>query len=136
MLACSPIWEHDGEKPIGVRVPPVRARGSKMRKDSCFAAMPGLMAVLLALGPAAPAAAADPAAGRALAERWCASCHAVAPDSGDSDVVPSFERIAEERQLTEESLTVWLAEPHQSMPSLTLTRQEIADLTAYFHSLR
>lgn len=94
------------------------------------------LAALVGLALAAPAAAQDPAAGRALAERWCASCHVVAPDGGDSDVVPSFQRIARERQLTEQSLTVWLAEPHQSMPTLSLTRREIADLTAYFQSLR
>ncbi len=107
-----------------------------MRGNLQFGAELWPLAVLLGLALATPAAAQDAAAGRALAERWCAACHAVAPDSGDSDVVPSFERIARERQLTEESLTVWLAEPHQSMPSLSLTRREIADLTAYFESLR
>ena len=107
-----------------------------MRKDQLLCEMRGLAIVLLGLGLASPAGAADPAAGRALAERWCSACHAVAPDSGDTDVVPSFERIAEAQQPSEQWLTLWVTEPHQSMPSLSLTRQEIADLVAYFDSLR
>jgi mono/diheme cytochrome c family protein len=91
--------------------------------------------VLLGLTVGLPAAAQDPAAGRALAEQWCASCHAVAAGAGGSDRVPSFERIVEERDRSEEWLSTWLSVPHESMPSFSLSRQEFADLVAYLESL-
>ena len=87
-----------------------------------------------ALSPTA--AAQDSAAGRALADQWCASCHAIAPGAGGSDQVPSFERIVQDRGRTEEWITTWLSVPHQSMPNLSLSRQEIADLVAYLETLR
>jgi mono/diheme cytochrome c family protein len=96
----------------------------------------GLAAGLAVLGFGVPALAQDPAAGRALAERWCSACHAVTPGAVGSDVVPSFERIANDQVLTEEWLTARLAVPHHSMPSLSLTRRQIADLVAYVNSLR
>ena len=48
------------------------------------------------LASAGPAMAQDVQAGRELAQRWCASCHLVAPGqtTATSDSVPSFMAIA------------------------------------------
>lgn len=95
-----------------------------------------LAAGLLQSGFGMAALAQDPAGGRALAEQWCAACHAVGPGEGGSDQVPSFQRIAEQRDRSEEWLRTWLSVPHQSMPDLSLSDREISDLVAYLESLR
>ncbi|MEP9350999.1 cytochrome c [Xanthobacter sp. KR7-225] len=90
-----------------------------------------------ALG-AAPVHRPDAAAGRALAERWCAGCHVVGPaaQSAASDA-PSFAALAaRDGDLTAAWLAFRLLKPHPQMPQLTLTRDEAADLAAYFASLR
>lgn len=95
-----------------------------------------LVIVLFALAAGVPATAQDPAAGRALAEQWCTSCHIVAPGAGSSDQVPSLQSIVQDRGRSEEWLRTWLSAPHESMPSLSLSRMEIVDLVAYLESLR
>lgn len=97
----------------------------------------GLIALVL-VGTLMPAAAlaADPAEGRALAERWCASCHAVAPGEASNERAPAFESIVNENGRSDEWISTWLSTPHGMMPDLALTRQEIAALVAYFDSLR
>jgi mono/diheme cytochrome c family protein len=78
--------------------------------------------------------------GRGLAETWCASCHLIGNQPGDTapatTEAPPFTDIAQtidaERR---EALAVWLATPHGKMPSLSLTRAEIADILAYIESL-
>lgn len=95
----------------------------------------GLVA-LLALA-AAPARAADASAGRALAERWCASCHVVgsAPQSAASDA-PTFAALAARGgDLSASWLAFRLLKPHPQMPQLSLSRAEAADLAAYFATL-
>ncbi len=114
----------------------VKEGGVGMRESSLFGPLLGPGVLLFGLAVGLPALAQDPAAGLALAERWCASCHAVAAGAGGSDQVPSFERIVQERDRSEEWLRTWLSVPHESMPSLSLSRQEIADLVAYLKSLR
>ena len=96
---------------------------------------PGIIALLLAAG-LAPEAAADVAQGRDLAQRWCASCHAIAPGEASDQAAPSFELIVGQRGRTSDWIATWLSTPHAMMPDLTLTREEIAALVAYFDSLR
>ncbi len=98
--------------------------------------LPALTVGFLLIGLSSPSMAQDAAAGRALAEQWCAACHAVAPGEGGSDQVPSFERIAKERERSEEWLRTWLSVPHQAMPNFSLSDQEITDLVTYLQSLR
>lgn len=93
-------------------------------------------AVVIAASHFGPARAADPAEGRALAERWCASCHEIAPGQAGSDQVPSFETIVRRDGRSAEWIRTWLSTPHDFMPDLTLTREEIAHLVAYFDTLR
>lgn len=95
-------------------------------------------ALALAFSPLA-ATAGDAEAGKALAERWCASCHVVSGDDQAvaSDVAPGFKSIANRETTTEEGLKVYLAVPHKdAMKGLALPRLEIADLAAYIMSLR
>jgi mono/diheme cytochrome c family protein len=96
-------------------------------------------AVLAPLALVAPALALDdPAAGKATAVKWCASCHlveegqAAAPAAG----VPSFAAIAAKPDQTAERIAGAIVVPHPPMPDLQLSRQQIADLAAYILTLR
>ena len=86
------------------------------------------------LGTAALAADADN--GKRLAERWCASCHVVAPDqkTANSDA-PPFETISKTFGFNAEKLVFFLLEPHPKMPSMALTRNEATDIAAYIGKL-
>ena len=96
-------------------------------------------AVLAPLAVTTPALALDdPAAGKAIAMRWCASCHlvesgqATAPAAG----VPSFAAIAARPDQSAERIAGAIVAPHPPMPDLQLSRQQIADLAAYILSLK
>lgn len=98
----------------------------------------GLAAMVLVLA-AAPAAAetGDAGRGRALAERWCAKCHAIAPGrQGPEPGIPSFMRMAAEPENTRSALRQFITIPHFEMPPQTLTTAEIDDVIAYILSLR
>jgi mono/diheme cytochrome c family protein len=91
---------------------------------------------LLAVLAAFPAGAvpADPDHGKVIAKRWCAACHVVSAGQTEASAdVPSFFFIA--RHKTNRDLTSFLTDPHPKMPDMSLSRQEIADLTAYIRSL-
>lgn len=116
-----------------VREPPVPRLWKFLPAFSLAAA--ALAATALA---AAPVHRPDAAAGRAVAERWCAGCHVVgpAPQSAASDA-PSFAALAaRDGDITAAWLAFRLLNPHPQMPQLSLTRNEAADLAAYFASLR
>ncbi|MGQ7793255.1 c-type cytochrome [Faunimonas sp. B44] len=81
-------------------------------------------------------AAGDAASGKAIAERWCASCHVVGPEQATAMAdVPSFGAIVERSKGELGWLEGFLADPHPMMPDMSLTRQEIRDLAAYIGSL-
>jgi len=96
------------------------------------------LAVLLAPSPAPHAQSRpDAAAGRAIAERWCAACHLVGPDQRTASAgVPPFAEMARRHAGSVAVLEGFLADPHPPMPNLSLSRQEIRDLVAYIGSLR
>lgn len=98
------------------------------------------VSALVAGGIAGPAGAApaDAAAGRALAERWCAACHVVAPGQGAAvSDAPTFTAIAaRDGDVSGAWLSFRLLKPHPQMPQVSLTRDEAADLAAYFATLR
>lgn len=77
-------------------------------------------------------------AGRHLAETWCASCHVVTAkaDSGTSNGAPTFVSIGRMTSTTYLSMRAFLQTPHDRMPDLHLSRDEMDDLTAYLLSLR
>ena len=74
---------------------------------------------------------------RAIAERWCARCHAIAPTrrSAESEA-PSFMRMAADRDLSREALRQLIRLPHYEMPPQSLTTPEIEDVISYILSLR
>ena len=78
----------------------------------------------------------DPVAGRALARRWCDTCHVVdaQQERGTSTGAPAFAAIAGMKSTTAMGLRVFLQTPHGRMPDLHLTRDEIDDVVAYILS--
>jgi mono/diheme cytochrome c family protein len=100
-----------------------------------------LASVLLLAWPTAhawPQTAGDPAAGKAIAEIWCSACHVVSPtqQGGSSSGAPPFTAIAKMKSATPMGLRVFLQTPHGRMSDLHLTREEIANLSAYILSLK
>lgn len=74
--------------------------------------------------------------GHAFAMRWRAVCHMVRRAQGEvSGTGPSVLQIAPTGRGLD-WLAGFLADPHPPMPAMSLTRQEIRDLGAYFHTLR
>jgi mono/diheme cytochrome c family protein len=96
-----------------------------------------LILVALMVSPMQAFAAGSAQNGKLIAERWCASCHLVSPEQtrAASDV-PSFDAIAKRSQQKLDWLSAFLTDPHPPMPDLSLTRQEISDLVAYFEVLQ
>nr|WP_294529256.1 c-type cytochrome [uncultured Rhodopila sp.] len=99
------------------------------------------LAVMLIVIPSHQAAgedAGDPVAGRALAQRWCDTCHVVDQQQqrGTSTGAPTFAAIANMKSTTAMALRVFLQTPHGRMPDLHLTRDEISDVSAYILSLK
>ncbi len=95
-------------------------------------------ALALVALPAEAQGSGDRFAGHDLAARWCSSCHVVDPGQQrqGSDAVPTFAAIAAMKTTTATSLEVFLATPHARMPDYTLTRDDIANVSAYILSLR
>ncbi len=95
-------------------------------------------ALALVALPAGAQESGDPFAGHELAVRWCSSCHVVDPGQQrqGSDAVPTFAAIAALKSTTAASLKVFLATPHGQMPDYTLSRDDIANVSAYILSLR
>jgi mono/diheme cytochrome c family protein len=79
----------------------------------------------------------DPAAGRRLAEAWCAECHAIGPGIVYGlKRAPGFAEIAQRPRTTPLSLNVFLRSNHDSMPNFILKRDEADDIVAYIVSLK
>ena len=80
----------------------------------------------------------DPERDYRFAERVCAQCHAngknesASPDS----VAPNFSAIAQSPGMSEIALSVFLRTPHDTMPNLVLSVDEITDVIAYIASLK
>ena len=103
--------------------------------------LPGFFLVtacaVLAAGSTASFAA-DAVQGKAIAQRWCSSCHLV--ESGQkspvADQPPPFATIARMQGFGAERLALLLLRPHPSMPNLALSRFEVADLADYILTLK
>jgi mono/diheme cytochrome c family protein len=79
----------------------------------------------------------DPVHGKALAESLCSNCHLVG--SGQEHVnadVPSFREIANVPGRTAGDIIAFIILPKHPMPTIPLTKAELADLAAYIISLR
>ena len=117
-----------------------RIEGLRRRRGAMLA---GLAAGMLAAATPAPGAAqsakwGDAGNGGQLARTLCASCHQVAPsDSGPINAdVPTFASIASRPGISAEQIAGAIVMPHPPMPRLSLTRNDIADLSSYIMSLK
>ena len=97
--------------------------------------IPAALTAIVMLAPAALAADADN--GERLAQRWCATCHIIAPGQQRASAdVPSFATVANRPGFDEGKLAFFLLDPHPKMPNMGLTRNEAADLAAYIAKQR
>jgi cytochrome c len=81
----------------------------------------------------------DPRVGRSFALDNCRPCHVVARDQASPirfANAPNFQDIAARPKTTPFSLSVWLTNPHPTMPTLQLTPEEASNVIAYILSLR
>jgi mono/diheme cytochrome c family protein len=84
-----------------------------------------------------PSLSADAAQGKALAKRWCASCHLVdAGQTSATDQAPPFTYLARMPDLNDNKLAFLLLLPHPNMPQVGLSRAEVADLADYIATLK
>jgi len=89
------------------------------------------------LGIVTPSWAADAANGKEIAKRWCASCHLVERgQTSTTDQAPPFAYLGKTPGFDQNKLAFLLLMPHPNMPSLALSRTEIADLADYIRSLK
>lgn len=80
---------------------------------------------------------ADLVAGELLADKWCAQCHGVRPNRlGPNLSAPTFSELAAEPSITEYSLRALLTSPHETMPQITFTPDEMDDIVGYILSLK
>ena len=102
-----------------------------MRSLACY------LTLLLLACTSEAAFAADAQHGSALAQRWCASCHAISrAQRVEIDHIPSFGSIARREDFNAEKLAFFLLEPHPKMPNMSLSRKEADDLAAYIAEQR
>jgi len=97
-----------------------------------------VLMIFLALGPAA--AAGDIAAGKGLAMRYCAGCHAIVPGMASPEAnAPPFASFGAEWPVShlEEALAEGILVGHSDppMPEIELTPDQIDDLLAYLESI-
>jgi mono/diheme cytochrome c family protein len=83
-----------------------------------------------------PSFAADAAAGRELALRWCAACHLVAAGQERAPTVaPPFAAIGKRPGFNLDQLAKSMLAPHPQMPGRELSRDQASDIAAYIASL-
>jgi mono/diheme cytochrome c family protein len=80
---------------------------------------------------------ADLAAGWSLVEKWCTECHGVRTGQlGPNAKAPTFQELAAEPSITEYSLRALLRSPHETMPQITFTPDQLDDVVGYIMSLK
>jgi len=81
--------------------------------------------------------AADPDKGKDLAIRWCSSCHVVEHDQKlATDQAPPFASVARLPGFDANKLAFLLLKPHPNMPTLSLSRAEIADIADFITAIK
>ena len=80
---------------------------------------------------------ADPIAGQNLASKWCVECHGIRADRLSPNLAaPTFPELAAEPSITEYSLRALLRSPHETMPHITFTPDEMDNIVSYILSLK
>jgi mono/diheme cytochrome c family protein len=93
------------------------------------------IALSIMLTPAASRSA-DLVAGEAIADQWCGKCHGVRADSLSPNLAaPPFRKLAAEASITEYSLRALLQSPHETMPHIKFTPDQLDDIVSYIMSL-
>jgi mono/diheme cytochrome c family protein len=91
---------------------------------------------ILVIGLSHSAFAADPGNGGKIAQRWCASCHLVAPAQQQASAdAPPFATIGRMPGFSAERVAFFLLSPHPPMVDMGLSRNDAQDLAAYIGSL-
>jgi mono/diheme cytochrome c family protein len=79
----------------------------------------------------------DPVHGKALAEKVCSNCHLVASGQQYANAdIPSFHEIANKPGQTPGTIMAHIVLPKHPMPTIPLTKNELADIAAYIMTLR
>jgi mono/diheme cytochrome c family protein len=146
------IWDRN----IGLRLPPrptrlklLLERGtacsttlvrtvemSKAFRERLGRALAASVYVFTTLLPG-PSVSAEAAQGKALAKRWCASCHLVERgQTSATDQAPPFTYLARMPGFDENKLAFLLLLPHPNMPQVGLSRAEVADMAEYIATLK
>lgn len=89
-------------------------------------------------GPNTTPARPDAEQGRQIAERLCMNCHIVdgAVPATVTPGIPSFNAIANKKGQTGRHIRDVLIQPHQPMPDVQLSNEEILNILAYLDGLR
>lgn len=74
----------------------------------------------------------DSGRGAAIVQKWCSNCHSAGTSANDR--APPLATLATNTFATEGAIRAFLMAPHQPMPPLPLTTQEIEDIIAYFRA--
>ena len=97
----------------------------------------GLAAILSTAPALQSSVSADPVAGQNLADKWCVECHGVRADRlSPNFAAPTFPDLAAEPSITEYSLRALLRSPHETMPHITFTPEQMDDIIDYIMSLK
>jgi mono/diheme cytochrome c family protein len=94
------------------------------------------LALLLTGVPAVAVELGNAAAGLEYAQKVCADCHPVEPDTATLSQVPSFQEVADTTGMTPRALVVWLTTSHPNMPDIILAPDDMDNVVAYIMSLR
>ena len=96
-----------------------------------------LFAGLCLVATASPSFAADTSHGKEIAKRWCASCHLVERgQTSATDRAPPFTYLAGIPDFNANRLAFLLLQPHPNMPSISLSRTEVAEMADYIRTLK
>jgi cytochrome c len=105
-----------------------------MKRRPIGAGLAGAISVTMAV---LNGASADAPAGKELAEKWCAECHSTRPGRlSPNSAAPTFPELAAEPSITAYSLRAFLRSPHESMPQITFTPDQMDDIVDYILSLK
>jgi len=122
------------------RAPPRNSWLSTKAERITMNALSVLLILLLATpafaGPVTNAP--NPTHGQELASKLCSNCHLVGSgqqEQANADV-PSFHEIANKQGQTAGAIMAHIVLPKHPMPTIPLTKSELADLSAYILSLR
>jgi mono/diheme cytochrome c family protein len=95
------------------------------------------LALVPLMATAAMAAAGNEAAGHALAQQWCMSCHQIGPGQASAkDVAPTFVTLANEHGKDLAWVRNYLLDPHLPMMGINLSRVQIDNIVAYMRTLQ